>query len=75
MSKLHLIKPWRLRAVRQRLSDVREQFQILLTVPAGSPQADEQIVTRDLFDGRSDNRKKARVSDVIFASKTNTHIR
>ncbi|MCD6064877.1 MAG: hypothetical protein K0R82_2788 [Flavipsychrobacter sp.] len=76
MIKLHLVKPWRLRAVRQRLGNVREQETGLsLMAPVNCPQAGEEAAARGVTDGRSDNRKKAPVSDVIFASKTITNIR
>ena len=76
MIKLHLVKPWRLRAVRQRLENVREQETLfLLAVPVNCPEADEETAVRGAIDGRSDHRKKAPVSDAIFASRTTTYIR
>ena len=71
MKRLRLIKPWRLRAVHQRLGEASFHQDIL--VPCCGPvSSDDEVITpascRQVFynDGRAANRKHAPVSTVGF---------
>lgn len=77
MRRLQLLKPWRLRAIRQRLQDEDNNPQGIITIiPVAAPTAEnETVIKRGDIDGRSEHRKQAPVADVIFASGTIRDIR
>ena len=81
MKRLRLLKPWRLRAVRQRLNGGRECTSVFdeRKMPSAAPSSDEalKIIRANCFttsriyyniDGRSENRQYAPASNVIFAT-------
>jgi hypothetical protein len=87
MKRLRLIKPWRLRAVRQRLqNDVRSSGEGQARVITGrgpSSQLEYINISSNCFnnsricfnrDGRSDDRKIAPVSDAIFVLGNNRNV-
>ncbi len=88
MKKLRLIKPWRLKAVRQRLESERihgEESQARAITCCGPETEPESMnvaynwLTNSRIcpnrDGRSENRAKAPVSDAIFVLANNRNKR
>lgn len=68
--RLHLIKPWNLRAVRQRTEAQDGEEGIITTIPASCPAGDIDHSIRGFFDGRSQERRQAPASGLIFAGKS-----
>jgi len=82
MKKLRLIKPWKLRAVRQRLGDVSiSAGDTFCMIPCCGPVAyDEDVMPSEdnricKYNGRAAYRNSAPVSGVSFQSLNNKNIR